>query len=318
MKINRFLANSLVIFSGLALLNPGSARAAIFIDDWTEVIGVEQGVVRGGMAPQIAISEQPDSPPTFSKAIGGYRDLWLQAVSGTDSTSTKTAAGSVANGILSFSNGPTVQSWLNVTWDGNDPGADTGNPVDLGTPAVPGNFADTATDLRKVIRNGLGSRDLTDGGTLNSIAIELLSVDLGIQLELTLYDSDTAGISRATYTFTQEVSEPTVVYFAFDPAALDVLALAPEPAFGALFTPVATAPDGARFTNIGAINLALKANRTDVDAQLTKLRATNTEEVLFPPEGPPATPEPSTSWLGLSAIGAAAFFCLKKRGKTNG
>lgn len=195
--MKRFIANSLVILSGIALLNPDSARAAIVIDNFTDVnlTDGQQFVNRGGpttgifAVPQIAISEQPGTgDPAFSGVLGGYRDLWLQGVAGTTTATARTATGSVADGTLSFSNGTGVQSWLNVTWDGDDSGANLGNPSAVGTPSSPGTFADTATDLRRVIRGGLGTRDLTDGGRLNAIALELITADLGINIELTVYD----------------------------------------------------------------------------------------------------------------------------------
>ncbi len=179
-----------------------------------------------------------------------------------------------------------------MTWDGNDPyAANSANPSSLGTPTSPGNFANTANDLRRVQRSGLGTQDLTNSGQFNSLAIEVLMADLGLDIQMTVYDTNGTGISTATYNISSAgISEPTIIYFPFDALAASLLPAA---------RPRAIFSGNARFTNVGAINLTLKATRTDVDAQIELLRPANTQETI---------PEPSVSLFTF--LGVAGFAWL--------
>jgi hypothetical protein len=325
-NISRHLTTGTLAFAGtLATLAsfPNVATAATFIDNFSDVSGNEQAVQRGGPATtpaRITILEQPGTPtgPGFTNVIGGYRDLWLQGVGGlpTPPSSTGTAVGSVSGGILSFSNGPGVQSWLNVTWDGND-SRNSSTTTSLGNRSDNSyhnlaNGASNATNAsRPVQRSGLGTQDLTGGGAFNSLAVQVLSADLNLAIQMRIYDTDKTRISEATYVFNQRVTKPTTIFFAFDQAAIDALPANLKPfavLFGRDVTQGSNAITAARFTHVGAINMTLKALTEDVDARIDLLEPEDTTRFASVPES-----DTSTSVLAFAGLTAFATLTAKKK-----
>ncbi len=82
---------SLFALTGLVFCQGRMAQAATLIDTFEDVLGTQQAIQRGGGG-KVAIVEQPGTTASsFSNVIGGHRDLWLQAVSGTTNSVTRTA-----------------------------------------------------------------------------------------------------------------------------------------------------------------------------------------------------------------------------------
>lgn len=297
------ISKSLVFFlAGVSLLQGGLAQAAVIIDDFSS----SQQVKRGPNTATTGFNTFNELQD--SSIIGGYRDLWLQAFERTSGTALAQGTVDPVNGILKLDNGSSVRSWLNVTWDGNDPGADSSTTTSIGTQANPNNpinnspnttytFANNANDLRKVVRNGLGDRDLTEGGLWNSIALDFVTSIGDFIVEMTIYDTNGTGISTASYTFTDDIIEPTTLYFAFDNIAQSQLSPSAF-LYSAVFT------GNARFNHVGAINLTLKALQFNADADLAILQAANTAATV---------PEPSISFLAFSGVAAAGLLTRKKK-----
>lgn len=100
--------------------------------------------------------------------LGGYRDLWVSALSGADNTAGSETGSKigVSSGQLRFSNDTGVTGVGEVQWDGND------------------NSSAIAT-------SGLGGIDLTLGGSVNAFEVTTIFSDQNWVFEITMYTDAT-------------------------------------------------------------------------------------------------------------------------------
>lgn len=187
--------------------------------------------------------------------LGGERDMLLDWFSGAANLELTANAGSPGNGLLSFSAGAQTSGQGEVVWDGDD-----GDPLSLNP-------------------LGLGGIDLTDGGTLDRIAVGVESDDWPVHLVFEVY-TNSFDWSSATLELPGGISSAQTFELLFS-----------------AFTPqVASIGAGADFTNVGAIRLIIDDQRAETDLSIRFVES---------------TPEPAT--LSLLALGGLALLRRRRR-----
>lgn len=219
-----------------AILGGGNAQAASFftIDNFDSFQQVSKGGNNGAIPTPQPLPANLSNQSSYDSAIlGGYRDLNLKSVTGTNLN--KVAKGIVEDGALSWNNDSSVSSTLEITWDGND----------------------SATTLNKtgLQVSGIG-QDLTLNEALNGIFIAVIDEDLKLQITLDVY-TNANNWSRITsseqnYVLVKE-GELEGYYFNF----ADFIVKAGE---------------GADFSNVGAMQMTL-TGPTSIDADVQFVQA---------------------------------------------
>ncbi len=219
--------------------------------------------------------------------IGGERDLYVETLSSDSQTGgvantfakigvVPTTAGA-GDGKLTFSTDDGAAGTGVVQWDGADAGAIGSGNVGLDV-------------------TGLGSIDLTEGGSMTSFALDILSSDLGFEFVLEIY-TDATHWSKATL-LSSGVSTPETHYLLFSDFLL----------CGAV-TPTASITCGAGntqaadFADVGALQLIIDPNggTLSLDMSIDSART---------------VPEPSV--LGLMGAGllAGGFVARRRRNQS--
>lgn len=175
--------------------------------------------------------------------LGGYRDLWVSALSGADNDAGEELGAKigVAGGQLRFSNDTGVAGVGEVQWDGND------------------NSSAIAT-------SGLGGIDLTLGGIMDTFELTTIFSDQDWVFEITMYtdaanwtkvslDANSVGPS-GTY------ASPHISYIPFSAFTNDLLCGSYNAAPGV--NAITCGGTGADVTNLGA--LVARLNTGDVTA----------------------------------------------------
>lgn len=169
----------------LTVLGPASARAAIFIDRFTDPTDGSQFVQVDSQIDQDFL-ESENFPETI---LGGYRDLEIQVI---QSTIRGRGTVEVDGENLNWSNDVNFQSQVKVTWDGMD-----GSP--------------------EISYQGLGGIDLTQENTLEGILLEATNDLPGLTITLDIY-SDETKLSRAMAILAEanpSIGEPRTLFFPF-------------------------------------------------------------------------------------------------------
>jgi hypothetical protein len=177
--------------------------------------------------------------------LGGERDSVVIWDSGPNTVDVEVNAGS--SGLLNFSSGAATIGYADFIWDGLD-----------GSDAV--DFA------------GLGGVDLTAGGTLNAIALNVAFDDLPVEVGMSIA-TDAGNFSSASLNLPGGI---------FTPQSYSILFSAFVPDVGA----------GADFTNVNAILLWIQGELAATDVQLDFIESAY-------------VPEPSS--LILAAFGCIGF-----------
>jgi hypothetical protein len=208
--------------------------------------------------------------------LGGYRDVQLDAVcrntSGVVITCKKSyitnSSIDVVDGSIFWSNAAGKDSIATVTWDGND-------------------------DASSINYTGLGGTDLTAGGQLDRIAVDLISADLaGLKVTFNVY-TDQNNWSTITTTLPTAVREdlgnsPQRLFFEFSD-----------------FVQGAGALGEANFASVGAVQMVLASPQNGMDVQIAFVDATkpDTQEI----------PEPSLSLLTLMGVSALGYVSKRRK-----
>lgn len=228
--------------TAVAVVGQGSAQAmSIVIDDFSE--------------PAVPGFQFVSSPfmGTFSdeadglNVIGGSRDLVLDISSAPFPPSPlSTSSFFVFDDRATWDNSDGFTSAATLQYDGDD---DSGilNPI------------------------GLGGEDLTGGGILDALQVGILSSDLLLSLEFTVF-TDGTNFSTLSRTLDSAVVDPVTETFNFDDF-------------------VVSAGTGADFTDVGAIQLTLSGPAA-IDASLGSIEAVAV-----------AVPEGSAGWISLGVLG---------------
>ncbi len=148
----------------------------------------------------VTVSLPPSSSDTagsesgaIAAVLGDHRDVFVVA------TTTPTGGGDVTVRInkygmdrMSVNNDSGVGSVVQLAWDGSD-----GVPTSLGD----------------VNQTGLGGVDLT-GGTGMGILVDVLSIDLDVSIDFTIYSGDDgSGNATGVASLTKTVTDPTMDLF---------------------------------------------------------------------------------------------------------
>ena len=188
--------------------------------------------------------------------LGGYRDIFVEIVEKKRESDRLSSRIFVENGEASFNNDAYVTGAGRIRWDGNND-SETLNPL------------------------GLVGIDITQGNLLDSLFMDVIFADLGLNMTFTIYDMDSnsSSISRILNSSISTSQEEAFLFQDF----------------------VGTAD----FTNVGAIELGISGPES-IDAVIGSVRISKSTPV----------PEP-TSILGLLAIGAVGTGSMLKQKKNN-
>jgi hypothetical protein len=152
--------------AGLALsLNANAGIVDLFSTNQTTIVSDTNGV---------GVSSQAGSGADLT-ILGGYRDLYAEAVVGADPGNSGTRIG-VFSSDLNFSNDSGVQGFGEVVWDGSQ--------AYVGPDGTIGGNIDTTV--------GLGGFDLTLLGTVNSFLLETVSSDANWNFEIIAFSGPAA------------------------------------------------------------------------------------------------------------------------------
>lgn len=246
--LTKTVQTTVAALASTVLLGVGNAQAALLIDNFLDFQKVES-----------------NGPLTNSQVgptgniLGGYRDLFVEVVNNSSTNPTNpflSSEFSVFNGEASFNNDAYVTGAGRIRWDGNNDSG-TLNPL------------------------GLGGIDITGGSLLDSLFMDVIFADLGLNMTFTIYDMD-SNSSSISRTLNSNISTSQ------------------EEAF--LFTDFVGTAD---FTNVGAIELGISGPES-MDAVIGSVRMSRSTPI----------PEP-TSILGLLAIGAVGTGSMLKQKKNN-
>ncbi len=257
---------------GLAMMSTlvgvGNAQAASFTIDTFDSPGDGSDRVVTQNTGNLVDSKEIGNYPSI---IGGYRDVSLVQESATNNF---TDASAIAlDGSIMLSNGVGYDSTLSIVWDGQDSDPDNINYF------------------------GLGGIDLTQGGELEGLLVNILSNDLNMDITFNVY-TDEDEYSTATLNFAAGGSDINA-FFAFD----------------SLFSPSGdnqtafqdAGASGADFSNVGAIEMIIGGD-AGLDAQIAFV-----ESSIEPPTGIPESNLSLISLVGVAGLGAA----IRKRNLKN-
>ena len=162
--MNKFSKLALAVIAAVSF----NAQAGI-IDDFT----VSQAKLTDGTADATGVWSQVSGPS--ANIIGGYRDIYINNVSGDarflDATAQVRTAG--GNSFYQFSSGSFTEAVGIIRWDG----------------MTPGTGADTAAAIGSINTTGLGGLDLTIGAT--GFLINVLQADQAFPFQLQAYTNST-------------------------------------------------------------------------------------------------------------------------------
>ncbi len=230
--------------------------------------------------------------PLHGDLIGGQRELFIMTTHSNDLggsyslghrwTTSRARIGVLpttegsADGKLSFSVDNGAQGMGVVQWDGEDA-------------VAPSQVFNTAT-WPSLNVTGLGGIDLTNGGTLDAFALDILSSDLGFNFVIELY-TDANTWTKASL-LASSVLSPVTHYIEF----ADFLACG---ATGPQILSITCGTNGAvDVTNLGAIQLILSGGSGTVDLGLDNIRT---------------VPEPSAlALMGAGLLGAGLMSRRRK------
>ncbi|MEA5533823.1 hypothetical protein [Crocosphaera sp. XPORK-15E] len=260
------IPSKLLINCGVGLLATmtlysGKAQAInLVLDSFDESVGGFQFV---STDPDSGFpTEDQNGPNPETDVVGQYRELILFDVmnSNPPNVGDSLVFADMGSSSLSWNNGDGVSSKLRVVWDGVNESFTNGI---------------NTTGLRT--NNGGVGRDFTLMGALDSIGLELISADQGLQITVNIY-TDNNSASTLSKTFNAISGSPTKTFYNF-----------------ANFTTLAGFSGGANFANVGAFELIL-SGPTAVDASITFV------EAAVDPNPPiPEIPEPDLA-KGLLAF----------------
>ena len=243
--LTKTVQTTVAALASTVLLGVGNAQAALLIDNFLDYQIVES-----------------NGPLTNSQVgptgniMGSYRDIFVEVVSTSSTNPFLKSKFSVFDGEASFNNDAYVTGAGRIRWDGNN-NSGTLNPL------------------------GLGGIDITDGNVLDSLFMDVIFADLGLNMTFTIYDMDSnsSSISRILNSNISTSQEEAFLFQDF----------------------VGTAD----FTNVGAIELDISGPES-MDAVIGSVRMSRSTPI----------PEP-TSILGLLAIGAVGTGSMLKQKKNN-
>ena len=224
----------------VALALAATARAGVVIDKFT--------------TDQAELTAFGNNTANGSGMIGVERDVELSEWGGP--TSVK-----VSGGKLSFSGSEESGSSdsIIVIWDGND-----------------ADFFDEVTPFSGLDVGGVG-KDLTDGGTADTLRIRVLSATDGLGLDLQVWTDDDEFSERGVSLFSA-ISSPTTIHLPFND----------------FFQPGAATGGPAQFDCVGLIRLFIIANDADQSIEIDFIDT---------------VPEPGDAWRdggGTDRCGVAA------------
>lgn len=185
--------------------------------------------------------------------LGTNRDMFVSLI-GNGGVGTRDVTMAVGGGVLDFSVDTLAQGRGQIQWDG-------------------------VTDQTAAIDyTGLGGADLTEGGTLNAFALDILFSDGGFNFEVTAYSSATSWTSISFVSTAHAVPTTTTIPFAafMNPALCGV----PNPAPGVLL--VSCGATLADLSNLGALVVDLDrfGGTTSIDLTLDNVRTVPEPGVL--------------------------------------
>lgn len=186
--------------------------------------------------------------------LGGNRDMFVSLI-GNGGSSTRDVTMAVNAGVLDFSVDTLAQGRGQIQWDG---ALNTDETIDY---------------------TGLGGADLTDGGTLNSFALDIVFSDGGFNFEVTAY-TDATNWTRISFVSNQHLS-PTTTFIPFSAFQTAALCGSVNPAPGVLSITCGT--DGvADLSNLGALVVDLDrfGGSTSIDLTLDNVRTVPEPGVL--------------------------------------